>query len=111
MRTALDIALSYYERHGCIAFWNPRDITDENLRTDIPDAEALLIEPGNISSCEVQEGQYLVMDCELQPYDPYPGHEGVDAVVRGAQMHALWLNGYRSNQAMCKNAVADYGSD
>lgn len=76
----LAIAMRHYELHGCIVFWNPRDITDDNLRTDIPDVEALLIEPGNVSSCEVHEGQYLVKEGQLQPYDPYPGHEGVDAV-------------------------------
>jgi hypothetical protein len=80
LRTALDIALRYYEEHGCIAFWNPRDITLENLRTDTPDAEALVIEPGTISSCEVHEGQYLVKDRKLAQYESYPGHEGVDKV-------------------------------
>ena len=80
MRTALDIALHYYEEHGCIAFWNPRDITLVNLRTDTPDAEALVIEPWTISSCEVHEGQYLVKEGKLQDYEPYPGHEGVDKV-------------------------------
>jgi toxic protein SymE len=76
----LDTALRYYKQHGCIAFWNPRDVTDENLRTDIPDAEALLIEPTNISSYEAHEGHYLVQNAKLEPYESYPGHEGVDAV-------------------------------
>lgn len=80
MRSALDIALRFYEQRRCVAFWNPHDITHENLRTDTPDAEALLIEPGNISSCGVHEGQYLVEDGKLQNYEAYPGHEGVDKV-------------------------------
>lgn len=79
-QSALDIALRYYGQHGCIAFWNPRDITDENLRTDTPDVEALVIEPGNVMSCEVQEGQYVVERGVLQAYDSYPGHKGVDKI-------------------------------
>jgi|GEM_PF-2623077 hypothetical protein len=82
LRTALDIALRLYEQRGCIAFWNPRDITDENLRTDTPDAEALLIEPGNISSCEGTDGQYLIKDSILQAYESYPGHAGIDRVFK-----------------------------
>lgn len=77
--------MQFYERRGCVAFWNPRDITIENLRTDTPDAEALLIEPGSIASCETTEGQYLVKQGELQPYESYPGHEGVDKVFRVLQ--------------------------
>ena len=74
------IALRYYERHACIIFWNPRDITDENLRTDTPDIEALVIKPGTIISCETPEGQYLLKNGELQQYERYPGHSGVDKV-------------------------------
>ena len=80
MRNAIDIALRLYEKRACIAFWNPRDITAENLRTDIPDAEAVLIEPGNIASCELHEGQYLIKAGKLQPYESYPGHEGIDKI-------------------------------
>ncbi len=76
----LDAALQYYEQQECIVFWNPRDITDENLATDTPDAEALMIEPGCITSCEAQDGQYLVKAGQLQAYEPYPGHEGIDEV-------------------------------
>jgi hypothetical protein len=78
----LAAAFDYYDEHGFIMFWNPRDITEENLRTDTPSVEALLIEPGNISSCEVHEGQYLVEDSKLQDYHPYPGHTGIDKVVK-----------------------------
>jgi len=46
----------------------------------MPDAEALYIEPGNINSCEVYEGQYLVRDGVLQDYQSYPGHTGIDKV-------------------------------
>jgi hypothetical protein len=64
----LATALDYYNRHSFIMFWNPRDITNENLTTDIPDVEALVIEPPNISSAEVHEGQYLVEDGKLEAY-------------------------------------------
>ena len=73
-------AFRYYERHGCIIFWNPRDITYEHLRTDTPDIEALVIQPGTIISCETPEGQYLLKNGELQQYESYPGHSGVDKV-------------------------------
>jgi hypothetical protein len=78
----MDLAagLDYYDAHAFIMFWNPRDITDENLGTDTPDVEALLIEPGDISSCEVHEGQYLVEDGKLEPYQAYRGHEGIDRI-------------------------------
>ena len=82
MRNPLEIALRFYQKRGCIAFWNPRDITDENLQTDTPDAEALLIEPGTISSCELHEGQYLVKGGVLQDYESYPDHIGVDRVYQ-----------------------------
>lgn len=72
--------MRFYERHGCILFWNPQDVTDANLRSDTPDAEALFIQPGEISSCEGVEGQYVVQHGHLQAYESYPGHEGVDAV-------------------------------
>lgn len=52
----------------------------DNLHTDTPDAEALVIEPDTISSCEVHEGQYLVKDGKLEQYEPYPGHTGVDQI-------------------------------
>ena len=80
MSVDLPTALRYYERHGCIVFWNPRDITDENLRTDTPAAEALVIHPGNIISWEVEEGQYLVKDGKVQRYQSYPRHRGIDKV-------------------------------
>ena len=73
-------ALDYYDQHGFIMFWNPRDITDENLATDAPDVEALVIEPPNISSAELFEGQYLVEDGKLEPYQSYRGHEGIDII-------------------------------
>jgi hypothetical protein len=38
-------------------------------------------EPGDISSCEAHEGQYLVKNGKLEPYEPYPGH--VFAGLRG----------------------------
>jgi hypothetical protein len=76
----LATALRYYGRHGCIVFWNPCDITEENLRTDTPDAEALIIQPGNIISCETEEGQYLVKDGQLQQYESYPRHRGIDKI-------------------------------
>jgi hypothetical protein len=76
----LDAALRYYRQHECIVFWNPRDITPENLATDMPDAEALMIEPGCITSCEAQDGQYLVKAGRLQQYESYPGHAGIDEV-------------------------------
>lgn len=82
-------ALRYYERHGCIVFWNPRDITDENLRIDTPDAEALVIQPGNIISCEIEEGQYLLKDGKVQPYQSYPRHRGIDKVFTIVQ-RARW---------------------
>lgn len=88
MSVNLATALRYYGRHACIVFWNPRDITEENLRTDTPDAEALVIQPGNIISCETQEGQYLVKAGKLQQYESYPSHNGIDnvfAVVRRAR--------------------------
>jgi len=87
MRTNLDVALQYYGEHGRIMFWNPRDITPENLSTATPDAEALVIKPGNITSSEIPEGQYLVKDGNLEQYDPYPGHEGI-AKIFAALKHS-----------------------
>ncbi len=46
----------------------------------MPDVEALMIEPGCITSCEAQDGQYLVKGGRLQEYEPYPGHGGIDKV-------------------------------
>lgn len=89
MSVELATALRYYERHGCIIFWNPRDITEDNLRTDTPDAEALVIQPGTIISCELQEGQYLVKAGKLQQYESYQGHSGVDKVFAVVQ-RARW---------------------
>jgi hypothetical protein len=76
----LATALDYYSQHGFIMFWNPRDITEENLATDVPNVEALMIDPPSISSAEVYEGQYLVEDGKLEPYQPYRGHEGIDKI-------------------------------
>ncbi len=45
-----------------------------------PDVEALVIEPPNISSAELYEGQYLVEDGKLEPYQSYRGHEGIDKI-------------------------------
>jgi hypothetical protein len=78
-------ALDYYNQHGFIMFWNPRDITEENLATDVPDVEALMIEPPSISSAELYEGQYLVEDGKLEPYQPYHGHEGIDKVFEAVK--------------------------
>jgi hypothetical protein len=81
----LATALDYYNRHAFIMFWNPRDITDQNLATDVPDVEALLIEPSSISSSELQEGQYLVEDGKLEPYQSYRGHEGIDKIFEAVK--------------------------
>ena len=78
-------AVDYYNQHGFIMFWNPRDITDENLATDVRDAEALMIEPPSISSAELYEGQYLVEDGKLEPYQPYYGHEGIDKIFEAVK--------------------------
>jgi hypothetical protein len=81
----LATALDYYNHHDSIVFWNPRDITDENLATDTPDAEALVIEPPSICSAEGHEGQYLVEDGSLEFYEPYPGHDGIDKVFEAVK--------------------------
>jgi hypothetical protein len=81
----LAAALDYYDEHGFVMFWNPRDITDENLATDTPDVEALVIEPPNISSAELFEGQYLVRDGKLEPYQSYRGHEGIDKIFEAVK--------------------------
>jgi hypothetical protein len=81
----LATAFDYYNRHAFIMFWNPRDITDENLATDVPDVEALVIEPPSINSAELQEGQYLVEDGKLEPYQSYRGHEGIDKIFQAVK--------------------------
>ena len=73
-------ALDYYDQHRFIMFWNPRDITPANMATATPYVEALVIEPPNISSAELFEGQYLVEDGKLEPYQSYRGHEGIDII-------------------------------
>jgi hypothetical protein len=78
-------AFDYYDEHGFIMFWNPRDITDQNLARDLPDVEALLIEPPSISSAEAHEGQYLVEDGKLEPYQSYRGHEGIDKIFKAVK--------------------------
>jgi hypothetical protein len=85
----MDLAtgIDYYHRHQFISFWNPRDITEKNLRSCLPDVEALVIDPPNITSVEIYEGQYLVEDGKLEPYQSYPGHAGIDTIfeaVKGA---------------------------
>jgi hypothetical protein len=45
-----------------------------------PDVETLVIEPPNISSAELYEGQYLVEDGKLEAYQSYRGHEGIDII-------------------------------
>jgi hypothetical protein len=81
----LATALGYYKSHRFIMFWNSRDVTDENLATEVPDVEALLIEPPNISSAELHEGQYLVEDGRLEPYQPYHGHKGIDKIFEAVK--------------------------
>jgi hypothetical protein len=81
----LATALDYYDSRRFIMFWNPQDITDENLATDVPDVEALLIEPPNITSAELHEGQYLVEDGRLEPYQPYHGHAGIDKIFEAVK--------------------------
>lgn len=76
----LATALDYFHRNQFVSFWNPRDIKDKNLRTSLPDVEALVIDPPNITSIEVYEGQYLVEDGRLEQYQPYQGHEGIDKI-------------------------------
>jgi hypothetical protein len=76
----LAAALDYYDQHCFIMFWNPRDITQGNMTTVTPDVEALVIEPPNISSAELYEGQYLVEDGKLEPYQSYRAHEGIDII-------------------------------
>ena len=76
----LAAALDYYDQHRFIMFWNPRDITPANMATATPYVEALVIEPPNISSAELFEGQYLVEDGKLEPYQSYRGHEGIDII-------------------------------
>lgn len=76
----LATALDYYRRRQFISFWNPRDITEKNLRSVIPDVEALLIDPPNITSVELYESQYLVEDGTLESYLPYRGHAGIDKI-------------------------------
>jgi hypothetical protein len=66
-------ALDYYDQHRFIMFWNPRDITPANMATGTPYVEALVIEPPNISSAELFEGQYLVEDGKLEPYQSIEG--------------------------------------
>jgi hypothetical protein len=83
----LATALDYFHRNQFVSFWNPRDITEKNLRTSLPDVEALVIDPPNITSVEVHEGQYLVEDGRVEPYQAYQGHEGIDKIfeaVKGA---------------------------
>jgi hypothetical protein len=80
-------ALDYYRRHQFISFWNPRDIIEKNLRTSLPDVEALVIDPPNITSVELHEGQYLVEDGRVEPYQAYQVHTGIDKIfdaVKGA---------------------------
>ena len=81
----LATALDYYHRHQFISFWNPRDITDENLTRDIPDVEALIIEPPNITSAELHEGQYLVEDGRVEAYQAYQGHDGIDKIFEAVK--------------------------
>ena len=76
----LATALDYFRRNEFISFWNPRDITEKNLRSVIPDVEALVIDPPNITSVELYEGQYLVEDGKLESYLPYREHEGIDKI-------------------------------
>ena len=73
-------ALDYYDQHCFIMFWNLRDITQGNMATVTPDVEALMIEPPNVGSAELYEGQYLVEDGKLEPYQSYHRHEGIDII-------------------------------
>jgi hypothetical protein len=77
--------MDYYDQHCFIMFWNPRDITQGNMTTVTPDVEALVIEPPNISSAELFEGQYLVADGKLEPYQSYRGHEGIDKIFEAVK--------------------------
>jgi hypothetical protein len=81
----LAAAQDYYNQNRFIMFWNPRDISEENLATPVPDVEALLIEPPNITSAELFEGQYLVEDGHVEPYQAYQGHEGIDKIFEAVK--------------------------
>ena len=81
----LATALDYFRRHHFISFWNPRDITEKNLRTPLPDVEALVIDPPNITSVEVYEGQYLVEDGRVELDQAYLGHEGIDQIFEAVK--------------------------